>query len=573
MRETLKIFVLGFFLLVISCQNGRQTMSLLEEAEHLMVQAPDSALLLLESVESPETLSEENYAYWCLLITQARDKNYIEQASDTLIQEAIDYYRDRKDVNKKMKAYYYKAVILHDLGDALQAQDYYLKALEAGKESDDYALLGRICGNLGTLYSLTNVEESALYFQHKAFEYFKNINDSVNQSFALRNIGRIYSVQNQTDSAINYCKLALAYAEKNVISSIYNDIGLLFRKKREYDMAQYFLDLSIENMTAIDDTSSIYLNLGILYQSMEQKKAAYHFFNLSKNSPNLYTSASSYHHLAQLEEYEDWDSYLKYHNYYEELRDSIEAIAQADVLAQMQSLYNYQVIEEEKAFFEKESHRKTLYAYNLYLFIIGLIAIGVGVYIVECNKRKNQKEQYDKERRIREQQYRQSLEYLDNKEKTIDRLEELLSSGKKELDYAQKQLLVAQRKILEAELFREKIALSKSQQEEDFYQSVFYTRLFDEKTKMQEKDWEEIIAWIDVIYFDFTYRIKVLYPAISDIEMKICYLNKLKIPVGQIASLLNMTSQAVSIARKRLYTKLTGKQGGAKEFDRLISDL
>lgn len=40
-----------------------------------------------------------------------------------------------------------------DLQDALQAQEYYLKALEIGEDSKDYTLLINIYNNLGTLYA------------------------------------------------------------------------------------------------------------------------------------------------------------------------------------------------------------------------------------------------------------------------------------------------------------------------------------------------------------------------------------------------------------------------------------
>ena len=53
---------------------------------------PDSSLILLESIPSPEKLSEEDYATWCLLMTQARDKNYVEHTSDSVIGVAVRYF-------------------------------------------------------------------------------------------------------------------------------------------------------------------------------------------------------------------------------------------------------------------------------------------------------------------------------------------------------------------------------------------------------------------------------------------------------------------------------------------------
>jgi hypothetical protein len=45
-----------------------------------------------------------------------------------------------------------KKLFYHDMGDSPHAQEYYLKALEAGKSSADHAMLGRIYANLGSMY-------------------------------------------------------------------------------------------------------------------------------------------------------------------------------------------------------------------------------------------------------------------------------------------------------------------------------------------------------------------------------------------------------------------------------------
>ena len=52
-----------------------------------------------------------------------------------------------------MLAYYYLGRVNSDLQDALQAQEYYLRALEIDEDSKDYTLLIKIYNNLGTLYA------------------------------------------------------------------------------------------------------------------------------------------------------------------------------------------------------------------------------------------------------------------------------------------------------------------------------------------------------------------------------------------------------------------------------------
>jgi DNA-binding CsgD family transcriptional regulator len=64
-----------------------------------------------------------------------------------------------------------------------------------------------------------------------------------------------------------------------------------------------------------------------------------------------------------------------------------------------------------------------------------------------------------------------------------------------------------------------------------------------------------------------------LLPSISDVELKICYLKKINIPPGKISSILNISIQAVSMARSRMYEKITKKKGTTAKFDNLISEI
>ena len=89
--------------------------------------------------------------------------------------------------------------------------------------------------------------------------------------------------------------------------------------------------------------------------------------------------------------------------------------------------------------------------------------------------------------------------------------------------------------------------------------------------KLDNARWSEVVDWIDhILYLDFTYKIKMLYPGISETDLRICCLTRLDIQVGRMAVLLSLTSQAISIRRKRLNTKLTRKNGTAQDFDKYI---
>ena len=103
----LLILIACLCLLPSSCRQSTETASVFAEAENLMNEQPDSALALLKSIPAPEKLTGQVQARYALLYSQALDKNYIDTANDSLIQIAVNYYKDRSDVKAKFYAYYY----------------------------------------------------------------------------------------------------------------------------------------------------------------------------------------------------------------------------------------------------------------------------------------------------------------------------------------------------------------------------------------------------------------------------------------------------------------------------------
>ena len=68
---------------------------------------PDSAYSLLQTIDSEALRTRGGRARYALLYTQAQDKNYIDETNDSLISEAVDYYRQTDDVRRKFLSYYY----------------------------------------------------------------------------------------------------------------------------------------------------------------------------------------------------------------------------------------------------------------------------------------------------------------------------------------------------------------------------------------------------------------------------------------------------------------------------------
>lgn len=560
-------FVISLLCLV-SCSNRTSVSTELDKARSLMEIASDSSLAILDNITSPEKLSEKEYAAYCLLLTQALDKNYYIHDSDSLIMIATSYYEKHNDLLPLALSYYYAGRVYSDMQDALQAQQYYLKALALGESLNLPELLIKINSNLGTLYSYQDIYEMALPLYKKTLPLFENTNDSTNQSFVLRNIARVFAETQQRDSAIYYCQQAIKMATPQSISALQNGLGSLYLQTGKYDEAYNCIQKAIQSCNSPKLLYPFYLNLGEYYYKTMQYDSAQHYLNRSLQSPILYTQAGSLYFLAQIEKQKlDFKNYLKYWDQYEQLRDSIDHDSHFENIRIAQSMFNYQRIADEKNKYEQEATRRMIIIYQILIIITILSIIFFFFFKKEQQKKKKLLD-------LKGKLYKQSLEYLEDNKKKIALLEQELSSGQETIGDVKRQLFETRKLMLEME--NRQISLKHDTMhlvEQDLRKSTLYTKIHQTEEKLSDSEWSELFLLVDATYPSFKKGLLELCSRISLEELRICYLVKIDIPVKRIAILMNITSSGVSQCRRRLYKKLTKEAENAEKFDSFITDL
>lgn len=92
--KNILLILLGALMMCQTCREEKPSLScsLLLTVDSLMQSHPDSALSILERIGHPQKMSSADRAYYALLLTQAYDKNYVDQESDSLIQTAVAFY-------------------------------------------------------------------------------------------------------------------------------------------------------------------------------------------------------------------------------------------------------------------------------------------------------------------------------------------------------------------------------------------------------------------------------------------------------------------------------------------------
>ena len=560
-------FVISLLCLV-SCSNRTSVSTELNKARSLMEMASDSSLAILDNITSPEKLSEKEYAAYCLLLTQALDKNYYIHDSDSLIMIATNYYEKHNDLLPLALSYYYAGRVYSDMQDALQAQQYYLKALALGESLNLPELLIKINSNLGTLYSYQDIYEMALPLYKKTLPLFENTNDSTNMSFVLRNIARVYTETHQQDSAFYYYQQAMKIATPQSIFSLLSDLGSLFLQTGRYKEAYNNIQAAIQSCDDPKLSHPLYLNLGEYYYRTAQYDSAQYCLNYSLQSPIIYTQAGSLYFLAQIEKQKlDFKNYLKYWEQYEQLRDSIDSDSHFENIRIVQSMFNYQRIADEKSKYEQEASQRMIIIYQILIIITVLSIISFFFFKKEQQKKKRLLD-------LKEKLYKQSLEYLEENKKKIVLLEQELSSGQETIGDVKRQLFETRKLMLEME--NRQISLKHDTMllvEQDLRKSTLYTKIHQTEEKLSDSEWSELFLLVDATYPNFKKGLLELCSRISLEELRICYLVKINIPVKRIAILMNITSSGVSQCRRRLYKKLTKEAENAEKFDSFIAGL
>ena len=603
MKKNIVFLLILIPIIWISCDGmGHQTIDF-RKVENLMPQHPDSALMLLEQIENKENLSRKDKAHYSLLLTEAEDKTYVTHTTDSLISIAADYYEKTDDLGRKAKAWYYKGRINQDLGHPLKAQEYYLKALRDEEKIEDHALLGRIHNHIGMLYAYQKVYEKALPFQKKAVENFHLINDSTGQVFALRDLGRTFLMLGLQDSSIICNQKAIALMRKRIIPSVYTELAGLYIDRQRMEEAHGLLRTSLQNVAKPQAKYPVYLVLGELYKKSGQIDSARFYLQACINSAPLpETRAGGLFHLKEIAlEKGQWEQAALLSKQYELLKDSIEQGTNAESIRNVQAFYSYNEIEQDlweaRLYASKQkSFYSLLITACLFLLTVALLrfihyrrerkkllqrlkaneeqiqrneqtlknisdvkdSLQNEIQIYKTTERQLSKEKDEQLKRTNEE-IRQKIMQLEKLSHTKDELEKNLLTL-----WSENSNLKKREQAREEE--RKKIEESERLQNERLYDK-FRSPAGWEPT---DTDWHKLFISVDKLYPKMVITLQKS-TSLNESERKICYLSKIGVKSGAIEILLGKGN--VSVYRKRLYEKLTKKEGAAKDFDKYISDI
>ncbi len=203
----LLIAVALFQFLLGSCSES-ETGRIMDHAESLMEEHPDSALNLLIQINCSPINSRKEKARHALLMSMALDKNYIDTTTFDVLQPAIDYYPSHGNPDEKLRTYYYQGRIYQNRGDDSHAMTSFIRASETVKISDTLTL-ARTHVAMSVLYRDMYVPKEMISHALVAADTYKSIDKrDLRMSCYIQALQGALLTENKllTDSILNLCE-------------------------------------------------------------------------------------------------------------------------------------------------------------------------------------------------------------------------------------------------------------------------------------------------------------------------------------------------------------------------------
>lgn len=584
---------------LISCTHNKNYTTTfqpeLAKAEAIMYRYPDSALHILQGIQPDNPSDNEQYATWALLMTQAQYKNQIEQ-SDSLINIAYSYFINQDNAQRKALALYYKGILCHESHHAEDALSFYLEATTEIEKTNDYQLGFLINSEIGLMYLYRKLNDYAMEYFEKAHHNAELSNNQTYIAFSFIYIARAFSQKKQYNKAIEYYEKAIKIGQVNnyptILASAMNETSFLFLKTGENKKALQYAKDCIK----IKKTDQRIFSLGDTYRYLKMYDSAYFYLNQACLSPNIHTARSAYQALYYIsQEEKDYKKAVEYSNKLWFYQDSIGKTDRNKALIEMQEKYDQQKIINENNLSQIKKDRiirNVLIALIILSFIIAItnylyqrkivsqkqeilekeekiryftMKIHENETLINRNKMRIEeltiqmegsqeiKEQWKEQNKIRQeiQQQNEMLKLENNKlQNHISNYAQSLKEKSKELE-AMEHLSEENQYLHKREAFLCNQLINQT----ELFNKLKTTKYIDDQL------WQEIKEKIDLLFDNYTKRLYHQIPSLTDGDIQICCLIKLRFSNGDIANMLAISPTSVSKRKLRLKERIVQEIG------------
>ena len=566
MKNNIALIILLIAFLPVACNERQSNNRQLILADSLMQSRPDSALCILQDISMEKLTTQADSAYYVLLLTQARDKNYVVQTDDSLIRYAVAYYDKMNDVRMQAKAHYYWGCVYRDMNRQAEAFREFLIAAPLTEKAKEKRQLGLVYNNIGFIYNMQGFNEKADSIYQLMEVIAQEVKDTVLWSEALSRQASINLMKGGNYFSMAEQKLLNAFvvADKMEHNGLKADISAslsnLYSRMNQGDKALYYAKL---NLSLRKDTARSYhafLILGDAYYKCEQYDSAIFYLNKSLMSKDYGKKAGAYMRLADIAMIQG--------------NAALSVELERNSSAYKDSLYKFRrsVVANEMVEAETDAHtmlQKIYYKGRLNMYLYAFILITAMIIIVALSlykryRRKNDllqkdKQQLEKVNQDLSQHYANLQTDITEKDLEIENLRKELASH---------QIDEEERAKLQAEL-DEMILKRRTLAKEAFLHSPLYAKMQaiiqdyqdrdESDEEISDQEWQEFVVGMDVQWNNAITDLCVRYQ-LSKEELHLVCLNLAGFPFSHLEYLLHLSRRTLYRKKSALLKRIGAEQ-------------
>lgn len=556
------IGILAICLLMSGCSEAEHDARLKE----IVSDSPQEALLSLDSIDC-QTLSESDRHYYDLLTIKAKDKDYIQHTSDSLIIDVISYYENNPRSSLYAEALYYGGRVYSDMGDAPTALQYFHKALDNIPESSQSLnLKARVLSQTGGLLQDISLYDEAIPYIEKSLNICELNKDTTNIVYELQLLGGTYLRARKYRLAEYYFNRAIEMSSNLPIS--FKAKSKMYLADVKYQVGQLDSALILIRNTpdlvnpiarnrALSTASDIYLAKGLL-------DSAYMYAHELINSPDSNNKVIGYQNLLlpELQKFIPLDTIYQYIDEYRGLLENYYDSNESQLAMNQHNFYNYQLHEREKQSAQQEKDK-----FLGWLYIISIVAVILVITVLALNI--NRKKQ--------QMRLHEALDNISELKSSLNNNSSADSGESEPKDIAKETTTESLRNRLRSELLgiynndKKQVEIPSTILKSEAYKELQSYVASGKIIPLDSQLWEQVESAVIESSPNFKYNLQLLTGGnLSSQDYRMALLIKCGITPTQMISLLGRTKGTVSYRREALCYKVFDQKLGSKVIDGII---
>ncbi len=400
MKYLLSILPLTLVIILAGCT--RESVSVraaLDHAERVMEAAPDSALALMDGIDTASLKTDKGRALYALLMTRARYKNYINETDDSLINVAVNYYSGKGDAHE-MLSLFQQACITYNNGLFPKAIATATRANELASSLNDELWCARTEDLIADIFESTLNYTESLRHRQSALKHYLKAGEDTNARLTRLEIALEQSAQKDYAEALENFKLVDTVGCPPELKACYLDYVIkIFYALGKYNTAER-LRLELEQFDGFHSKSSVYFNtLTMLKLSLGDIKWAKAYCDSTSAyavtpMDSLTAMVARMNIYRALGDYKN--AFLVEEEVMERQNDIVKETISESAMAAQRDYYNIESIKAEK---KAEKNRMA----TIFVVIIAILIITCVIISVQLRMKLRDREFNDTIRRIRDE--------------------------------------------------------------------------------------------------------------------------------------------------------------------------